>query len=486
MENAAKTNNHSGLNSLFYPKTVVIIGASKNKVGGIKYFFSLKSSGFIADGGQVFLINPKLTELYGQPVYPNLDAEAIPKPVDLAIIAVPASAVPEVVRQCHKKVKSAVIFSSGFAESGEHDLDQDLRKAINSVDTLIIGPNGLGIINPYSKLTVFPEWPLYPGNISYIAQSGGTMARLYFFLGTLGIGFHNVISIGNAYGISPSQLIEYFSEDPKTKSIALYLESIPNGREFMEVAKKVSPKKPIVLWKGGQTDSGVKAAFSHTGGLAGMYDVWKGMCKQSGIMLAEYFEIFLDLTQVATIRPIAPKNLNVAIVVAGGGIGVEFTDNFEKEGLKVPRLSQETQNALAELFPGVNTNFKNPVDLGEYGYVPNMFAEAISIIIKDPNIGNLVFVREPERFPLLSQNLGIKDPMQLTLDTLLPIFKEHQKPVFCNPSQNAETEESFKLRHEFQLAMIKAGIPVINYMKNIPQIIQQLYNYGRFCEQNNK
>jgi acyl-CoA synthetase (NDP forming) len=470
---------------LFYPKTIAIIGASENKVGGIKYYFAMKSVGFFEKGGKMYLINPKLKELFGEPVFPSIDDPAIPNPIDLAIVAVPAKFVPDVIRKCHNRVKFAVIYTSGFSESGFDDIDRDLKLAIKESNVGVIGPNGLGIISPAGNLVIYPKIPLFEGNISYIAQSGGTATRLYIYLGYIGIGFRNVVSIGNAYGTSPQELLEYYNEDPGTKTIVLYLESVKNGRKFMETAKKITPKKPIILWKGGQTERGMKATFSHTGGLAGSFSVWQAMAKQCGIMMADHFELFADLVQVTNIRPIFPKNLNVAVVVAGGGIGVEFTDLFEKNGLKVPDLSERTQKRLGKLFPNINTNFQNPCDLGEYAYIPAMFTEAMGIILKDENIGSVVFVREPERFDIISANLNVANPQEETIMGLVDVLKSYPKPVFCNPSANADTESAFKARNDFQKQMIKAGIPVVNYITNIPKIIQQLYQYGKFLEHMN-
>ncbi len=495
--------------SLFYPQKVAIIGASKNPVGGIKYYRALKTSGFLSQknnsegetskmGGnqslevrknhnntnKVFLINPKFAEegLFGKEVYPTIQDPDIPKPVDLVIIAVPAKIVPDVLMECHQYAKFAVIYTSGFGESGNEGLEEKLRETIYQIDTRVVGPNCLGILNPYSKLSVFPNWDMNKGTISYISQSGGTMARLYIYLGSQNIGFRNAVSIGNAYDISITEIMEYFYHDEKTHMIALYLESISNGREFYEVTKKISQKKPIVLLKGGQTDRGKSASFSHTGGMAGSFKIWEAMAKQNGIMTVDHFELFADLVQVVNIRPIPPKNLNVAILAAGGGIGVELTDNFENAGLNVIELKEETQNALAKHFPSVNTNFKNPIDLGEYGYVPSLFAKAMKIVLNDETVGSVVFVREPERFPIISKNIGIEDPGKQTTRSIQRILRRVDKPVFCNPSANSVSVEAFQMRKDFQDKMIAAKIPVINIFKNIPEIIKQLYRYGKFLD----
>ena len=469
---------------LFHPKSVAIIGAGKNPVGGIKYYRALKISGYIKNGGKVYLINPKFTELLDQPVFPTIQDERLPKPIDLAIIAVKARLVPDALAQCHNYAKFAVIYTSGFGEAGNMELDKKLKETIAAVDTQIIGPNCIGIINTTSKLTVFPGWNFKKGGLSYIAQSGGTMARLYLMGISMGIGFNSSVAIGNAYGIQPLDLMKYFVEDEEhpTNVIALYLETIQNGRAFMDFAKKTTPHTPVVLFKGGQTNQTMDATFSHTGGLGGSYEIWKAMCKQTGILLADNFELFMDLVQVASIRPIPPKNLNVCILVAGGGIGVEFADNFIRSGLDLAEISQKTKDKLAQIFPAVNTSFTNPIDLGEYGYIPEYFAKAMEIVLQEENIGSIVFVREPERFPFISKNFGLKDSQKETIKSLSALLKNTNIPVFCNPSANEDSEESYHLRKDFQDKMIAAKIPIINNFRNIPTIIQQFYIYGKFIK----
>lgn len=470
---------------LFYPKTVAIIGASENKVGGSKYYFALKDSGYLAAGGKVFFINPKIKELFGLPVYPHLNDLPVPKPIDLVIISVPAKFVPGVIRQMNKEnARFGVIFSSGFGESDNPDLDKELNAAIFGSTTRFIGPNCLGVVNPTGKMAIYPDWHMAAGPISYIAQSGGTMVRLCHFLTSWEIGFRHVLSIGNMADIQASELFPHYLKDSGTKVVALYLESIKNGNAFLTEVKKLSLQKPVVLWKGGQSQRGMKATMSHTGGLAGSFQVWKGMAQQYGVMVATYFEMFLDLVQVVTLRPIYPENLNVAIVVAGGGIGVEFTDLFENNGFKVPDLLPKTQQALGQIFPPINTNFKNPVDLGEYGYDPRLFAKAMEIILQDEQIGSVIFVREPDRFPVIAKVINVQDPQKQTIETLKTVVKNVKKPIFCNPSPNKDSIDAYQLRMDFQKAMFQANLPVINYIAHLPAILYQLYLYGKFLKAN--
>lgn len=467
---------------LFNPQSLAIIGASKNKIGGSKYYLANKGSGFLENPSQIYLINPKLETLFGEQVYPNIKDERIPKPIDLAIIAVPAEIVPQVILECDQIVRYAVIYTSGFIEAGNKKLQRKLEDAIAQVSTRFVGPNGLGIINPYHNLTIYPGWVNYCGNISYIAQSGGTLARLYLMLGTQGIGFRKAVSIGNAADIKITELMQCFASDPKTELIALYLESIPNGREFYQLAKDISKTKPIILWKGGQTPRGIKATFSHTGGLAGDFEIWKAVAKQTGLFLVNHFELFMDTVQTLAIQQKFPQSKRICVLVAGGGLGVEFTDLFVSNGLEVPPLSPETVKKLGKIFPAVNTNFTNPIDMGEWGYNPLLFEKAFYAVLDDPNIDSVVFVREPERFAIISQLLGIPDAKAVTVESLKRIQAYSSKPIFCNLSKNKEGPDVYQTQLEFKKEVIELGIPVIDYIRNLPEIITQLYQHGHFLE----
>jgi acyl-CoA synthetase (NDP forming) len=464
---------------IFSPRSIAIIGASHNKIGGSKYYLANKTSGYVENGGKIYLINPKLETLFGEVVYPSLQDERIPKPVDLVIIAVPARHVPQIILECHNQALFGVIYSSGFGEAGNLELESQLVHAVSQVNTRFIGPNGLGILNPYHNLTIYPDWEHFTGGISYIAQSGGTMARLYLMLGSIGIGFRKVVSIGNAIDIKITDLLRCFASDPKTNTIALYLESVPNGREFFELARKITEYKPIILWKGGQTPRGINATLSHTGGLAGKFKIWEAMCKQAGIILADHFELFMDLNQIMAIRPVLPKSLDVAVYVAGGGIGVEFTDVCEKEGINIVDLSPSTIEKLSQIFPRVNTNFNNPIDTGEMGYDPSLFAKGFEAVLQDPNVDSVIFVREPERFEIISGLLGIPDAQKATVDYIQDLTAKYQKPVFCNLSKNEEGETSYQVQYAFKKELIQIGVPVIDIITNIPKIIKELHKFWK-------
>ena len=484
MSGASDKSNFIDMDPIFCAKNIAVIGCSKNKVSGMKFIFAFELSGYFKKGGKAFPINPKYDELYGYKVYPSIFDPEIPD-IDLAIIAVPAKFVPDVVRECGKKgVKFAVIFSSGFAESGNYELQKELDKAVNEVNhiTRFIGPNCLGINAPHSGIHYYPGMTSVAGNVSYVSMSGGMTARLTTWLSSIGLGMRNVVSIGNSIDLSATDFINYFREDPETRIIALYLESIPDGRKFIEAIKKTTPIKPIILFKGGQSEVGGKAAKSHTGGLAGSIDIWKAMAKQYGVIITDHFEQFADFVTAFSVKYHLPPNRNVGIVLAGGGLGVEYADMCINQGLNVPEFTPETVKKLSEVFPSVNTSFQNPVDLGEYGYVPDFFKKALEIVAADPNISSLIMVKEAERFFVFEKVLGIENMEELTISSMSEVLENLKKPAFCSTSPNNLDMVSYEARLNFKVKMMKKNLAVIDYIPNVCQIIDRMVDYHKFLK----
>ncbi|MHA1679981.1 MAG: CoA-binding protein [Promethearchaeota archaeon] len=472
---------------LFFPKTMAVIGASNNPVGAVKYVKGHKDTPI-----KVFPVNTnlRLKELEGLKVYHSLDE--IPVDIDLAIIGVPKQHVPGVIRSFKTKlVKFAVIFTSGFEESGNDDLAMDLRASISEVGTRFIGPNCLGLYVPRAKLVYFPGHSVNEedcGNIAFISQSGGHTAKTNTFLRSRGASFSKTISIGNSVDLTPEDFLPYFKDDPDTVTVGLYLESTGNGRELMKQLKNITPVKPVVIWKGGKGEVGVQATASHTGKLAGNYRMWKTVCKQTGTILADNFEVFADLLTMFSYKISVPKSRNVALVACGGGNAVEAADLFEAEGFKIPELSKETKERIYEFIPEVNTSLRNPVDLGEYGYVPKRFADALKIISEDENIDSLVYIKESSRFPMFSVNFLITTEKyeDETVKHLVKAHGHNQKrrniPFYVNDPFITEALDGFKCRVSFRERMSKEGIPVFSRIDSLMKAIKHAQKYSEFLQ----
>jgi len=307
------------MKSFFNPKTIAVIGASTHpeKVGGI---LMEKLQTF---KGTLVPINPKLE-------YKTvLDYKS---KIDLAIIAIPAKFVPKVLEQCgKKKIKSVIIITAGFSEIGNVELEKKILTITKKYNIKFIGPNCFGISNPYIKLdTTFSNQQPKKGNISFISQSGA----LWSYISDLDIGYSKFVSLGNPIGLGFADVLDYLRKDRNTKSIILYIEKISNGKKFIEIAKKC--KKPIYAIKSGKTLPGSKAAISHTGSLATNYEIYKGMFKQTNIILCDSIE---EALEKASKKKIKSKKLKInikktTIITNAGGAGALATDYLTERGIK--------------------------------------------------------------------------------------------------------------------------------------------------------
>lgn len=357
------------LNSFFAPKCVAIIGASreKEKLGHIVF------SNFINNDfnkkHMVIPVNPNADYILGKKCFRSV--LEIGEKIDLAAIVVPAKLVPSALRECvQKNIESVIIISAGFSELGTKegkDLERECSQIINGTRTRVIGPNCLGIYDAYSQVdTLFlsKERCGRPstGNISFISQSGAVGSTILDWLSMEGIGTAKFISYGNAMDVDDSDLIEYLGQDKKTRVIMVYIEGIEaSGREFMDICKKVSQKKPVVLLKSGKTNKGSKAASSHTGSLAGSGRIYSTAFKQSNVIEASTWEELLDFSLAFATQPL-PRSNKIAIVTDGGGFGVLATDEVERQNLELPEPSEKLKNIMKKSMPSY-VSLHNPFDL---------------------------------------------------------------------------------------------------------------------------
>lgn len=348
------------IDSLFKPKSIVLIGAAhtEEKLGGVILKNLLKFK------GAVYPVNPKYGELMGLKAYPS--AHDIPEPADLAIIMRPAAEVPQILRELAGKAKSVIIASSGFAEIGENEIQDEVIKAGKEAGLRILGPNCMGIYNPSHKLDTFflPDERLKrpkKGNVAVVSQSGAILSCLLGALETSNTGVSKAIGYGNAIDINEADIYEYLAKDKSTGVVISYIESLGDGRKFIEKAKILSEKKPLLILKAGKGLSGQAAAFSHTGRLAGRYEVFHSILRQFGIREVEDFDTLIDATKALAFQKPSKGNC-VLIITNGGGSGVLAADECMRQGLEVAKLPDDKSEKLKKIFPhfyGIN----NPIDL---------------------------------------------------------------------------------------------------------------------------
>jgi acetyltransferase len=383
----------AGLDFLFAPSSVAVIGASRyaGKVG-YSVFKNIVTSNF---PGKVYPINPSADEILGHKAYKSiLDVN---DNIDLAIVTVPAELVLQVAEECgQKKVKGMIVISAGFKESGHRgaELERALVEKAKEYNFRILGPNCLGFIDTFTPINAsFASRSPLRGNIGFASQSGAILTGVLDWSLEEGIGFSKFISLGNKSDLNEVDTIEALASDFHTKVILLYLEGIENGVKFFEVAKKASRIKPIVVLKSGVSSAGARAASSHTGALAGSDKAYSTAFNQIGILRAHNIEELFDYGITFSLQNI-PKTNTVAIITNAGGPGIIATDKCEEEGLPLARFAPETIEKLRSNLPK-EASIYNPVDiLGDAQ--EDRYRFALETVLSDSNVGHVLIILTPQ------------------------------------------------------------------------------------------
>ncbi len=380
------------LNDFFTPKSVAIVGASreKGKVGH-EILVNLLRGGY---EGTVYPVNPKADEVEGLRCHEDL--KAIGEAPDLVVIVVPSKAVPKVMEQCAAiGVKSVIVITSGFKEIGGQgkELEQSVLRIARRGEMRMLGPNCLGMMVPSQKLNVSFGGQLPPaGGVAYFSQSGSLVAAIVDMASDGSIGFSKLLSIGNKADIDELDLIRAFNEDPETKVIAGYLETIRDGDAFIHEAERVSREKPILLLKSGVTGAGARAASSHTGRLVGTETAYECIFERAGVIRCESIRRQFDYARAFCSQPV-PKGPNVAVIANAGGPSIMAADAIERMGLTLAELSEETQRQLTEALPA-HANLHNPIDLlGDA--LASRFELAVRLALDDENIHTILVMLTP-------------------------------------------------------------------------------------------
>lgn len=380
------------LQSLFNPKSIAIVGASEEegKVGNIL----AKNILNLGYDGEIFLINPKHEELLGQKCYKNL--QEIGKEIDLAIVAVPAKIVKSVIKESASLVKNFVVISAGFSEIGEEGRarEEELARIAKENNLNILGPNCLGFIVPALKLNAsFAGGMPEEGNIALISQSGALAVALMDGAREANLKFSGIFSVGNKMQVGERDMLEFLAKDEKTKVIGLYLEGIKSGKEFMEIAAKISKQKPVVFLKAGKTEKSQKAISSHTGALAGSREIVSAVAEKLNLLEADNLEEFFNLLGLIS-QTDAPESNEVIVITNAGGPGVLTTDAFLSKQIKMAEVSQDIKNELKKILPE-ESSLGNPIDLlGDAQ--EDRYVGALDVIRKQKNIGAVICVLTPQ------------------------------------------------------------------------------------------
>lgn len=346
---------------LFSPKSIALIGASNNitKWGAI-VFLNILLGGY---QGRVYPVNPKEETILGHKAYGRV--AQIPDPVDLAIIAIPAHLTMEAVQDCVRKgIRMAVVITSDFSETGEEGarLEKELTETARAAGMRLVGPNTMGIFSASASLTALMP-PVRPknGSVSLVSQSGNIGTQMLGLGEKFAVGFSKFVSSGNEGDLRSEDYLAFFGQDPQTQVILFYIEGLDDGREFFETARKITPHKPVIAFKGGKTLAGSRAAKSHSGAMAGVKEIYEAAFRQAGILWASTTEEMLEWGAAFSSLPL-PRGNRVGILTRGGGWGVITADACNELELEVPPLDDSIIRALDRLLPSYWSR-GNPVDM---------------------------------------------------------------------------------------------------------------------------
>jgi acetyltransferase len=458
MSSEVRISDRSPLACFFSPASVAVIGATdrENSVG--RTIVSNLLAGTYK--GKVYAVNPRRTELLGHRCYASIGA--VPEAVDLVVVVTPAPTVPGVVAECVKaNAKAVVVISAGFKEKGPDGLalEREIQSELSRGATRLIGPNCLGLMNPWIGLNAtFAQDIVRPGNVAFLSQSGALLTAVLDWSLREQVGFSAIVSTGSMLDVDWGDLISFYGEDPQTKSILLYIESIADARSFLSAAREVALSKPIIVIKAGRTAAASKAASSHTGAMTGSDDVFDAALRRCGVLRVQSISDLFYMAEVLSKQP-RPRGPRLTIVTNAGGPGVLATDALISNGGELAVLSQDSLRALSAFLPS-HWSHANPIDiLGDAD--PERYGKAVEISIADPSSDGLLVILAPQ---------GMTNPAEVAR-RLAPYAKGHGKPVLASWMGGQTIAEG-------EAILNAAGIPTFAYPDTAARAFDYMWNYA--------
>lgn len=462
------------MDTVFHPSSVAIIGASTDNDKELKTGWVGKLTRYDYQG-MIYPINPKAKEILGHKAYPSIDA--VPHPVDYAIITVNRNLVANALRECiSKQVKTIHINTGGFSEVGTEEgiaLEKELKEIIENCDSRVIGPNCLGVYSPEGGPSFDPGLPKESGSIYSISQTGVGSRRLMRLAMGKGLLFKKAVSFGNSIDLGANDFLEDALQDPDVNLVFLYLEGITEGQRFFNILRRCAEQKPVVLLKAGMSEAGKSAVASHTASMAGDKQVWEALFKQTGAIKVESLEEAVE--QMIALQTFPPlKGRGIGVVGRGGGLGVIATDMCENFGLKVPRLGIVTKQKLEKIIPAnIGSTIGNPVEigLGNTG-ISEHYVDGLEIVASDPQIDCLITFLNPADYI----HFGFKGWVEDTISGLKKaksIISEPIAVVFL-PGLNTEV---FADVVEIQRRLLEHGVACFSSMDTAIKTIGKMADY---------
>lgn len=441
------------LDAIFAPRSVAVIGATE-KTGGVgrTLLWNLISNPF---GGTVYPVNPTRPSVLGIRAYKNV--KEIPERVDLAVIATPARTVPGIIRECVEAgVRGAIIISAGFKEIGPRgaDLEQQILREARRGTMRLLGPNCLGLMRPLSGLNAtFAGAMARPGNVGFISQSGALLTAILDWSMKENVGFSSFVSVGSMLDVGWGDLIYYMGDDPHTRSIILYMESVGDAHSFLSAAREVALTKPIIVIKAGRTEEAAKAAASHTGSLTGSDEILDAAFRRSGVLRVDTISDLFYMAEVLSKQP-RPRGKKLTILTNAGGLGVLATDALISGGGELAEIPDGTLQELDDILPR-HWSHANPVDvLGDAS--PERYEAVLKVLSKNPPGDGLLVVLSPQ---------AMTDPTG-TAEKLRPYAASGTGPVLASWMGGAEVAAG-------EMILNQSGVPTFAY----PDTATRMFNY---------
>ncbi|MGQ9867043.1 MAG: bifunctional acetate--CoA ligase family protein/GNAT family N-acetyltransferase [Pseudanabaenaceae cyanobacterium] len=445
------------LEAIFRPQNVAVIGATERPGSvGRTLLWNLIRNPF---GGAVFPINPKRGSVLGIKAYAHI--QAVPDPVDLAVVVTPAATVPGVIAECAAAgVKGAIVISAGFREVGAagRTLEQEILAKAGQMR--IVGPNCLGVMNPgFGLNATFASAIARPGSVGFLSQSGALCTSILDWSFQENIGFSAFVSMGSMLDVSWSDWIYYLGDDPQTKSIVIYMESIGDARSFLSAAREVARSKPIIVLKAGRTEAAAQAATSHTGALAGSDEVLNAAFRRCGVLRVDNISDLFDMAEVLSKEPKLPQGKRLLVLTNAGGPGVIATDALIQAGGELAPLAPETRAQLDALLPE-HWSHGNPIDiLGDAD--AERYGRALVIAAQDPNSDAILVILTPQ---------SMSQPTE-TAAKLIACAQNCTKPLLASWMGGAAVAPAMQ-------ALNEAAIPTFGYPDTATHIFHYLYRYS--------
>jgi acetyl coenzyme A synthetase (ADP forming)-like protein len=428
------------LEEFFKPKSVAVIGASTSPDKlGYAVLENLVEGGYV-DVGTIYPINPKADEILGQKVYPSV--MDVPGEIDLAVVVIPYGYVPDVLEECGKKgIPAVVVISAGFREAGMEGLERELELVdiAKKYNIRLIGPNCLGIIDTFTPVNAsFSAGTPPKGPMAFMSQSGALGTAILDWAQAGRLGLAKFVSLGNKADVSEIDLLQAWADDPDTNVILMYSEGLPNGEEFIKIAREVTKKRPVVAIKSGVTKSGSRAVSSHTGSLAGSEQAYQAAFHQAGVLRARDMAGMFDMALALGYQPLL-RDDRIAIITNAGGPGILATDALERSGMSLAGLEVETIQELEQYLPDA-ASAANPVDvLGDAK--ADRYQFALEVVSRDPNVDGIMVVLTPQAMTEIEE----------TAKAVGELTQKIEKPVLACFMGEAKVEKGIRVLREYNV-----------------------------------